>query len=180
MSHESCDTEYESHRVRVEGRTHYKKGPWSLRSWATHPHRQAHLLSKESGPAPPKPMRLPPWPQHLGRSSHPHPRGQYPSETPPEGVHPLPRHKGWFRQLPRVQTSVPPALQKHTLIDGRLGLLLPHRKEMYTRIPRRPWHIRPSLGRDPPGLATITPSLPHLRRPRPLSHPNGRHGLVCG
>ena len=24
MSHESCDTEYESHRVRVEGRTHYK------------------------------------------------------------------------------------------------------------------------------------------------------------
>ena len=26
MSHESYDVEYESHRVRVEGRTHYKKG----------------------------------------------------------------------------------------------------------------------------------------------------------
>ena len=26
MSHELCDAEYESHQVRVEGRTHYKKG----------------------------------------------------------------------------------------------------------------------------------------------------------
>ena len=25
---------YESHWVRVEGRTHYKKGPWPLGSWA--------------------------------------------------------------------------------------------------------------------------------------------------
>ena len=32
MSHESCDAEYESHRIRVEGRTNYKKGPWPLRS----------------------------------------------------------------------------------------------------------------------------------------------------
>ena len=34
MSHELYDAEYESHRVRVEGRTYYKKGPWPLRSWA--------------------------------------------------------------------------------------------------------------------------------------------------
>ena len=29
MSHESCDAKYESHQVRVEGRTHYKKGAWA-------------------------------------------------------------------------------------------------------------------------------------------------------
>ena len=36
MSHESCDTKYESHRVKVERRTHYKKGHWPPRSWVLH------------------------------------------------------------------------------------------------------------------------------------------------
>ena len=30
MSHESCDAEYESHRVRGWGRTRYKRGPCRL------------------------------------------------------------------------------------------------------------------------------------------------------
>ena len=51
---------------------------------------------------------------------------------------------------------------------------------MHARLPRCPWYIRPGLGRDPSRLPTVTPSLPHLRRPPSLPHPNGRHGLVCG
>ena len=37
IGHESCDAEYESYQVIVEGRTHYKKGPRPLRSWVYTP-----------------------------------------------------------------------------------------------------------------------------------------------
>ena len=45
MSHESGDAKYESHRIRVEGRTQYKKWPWPMRSWSTNhlPHEPSSL-----------------------------------------------------------------------------------------------------------------------------------------
>ena len=49
MSHESCDADYESHWVRVEGRNYYKKG--ALAAWelgSSRNHLSTFLISKLS------------------------------------------------------------------------------------------------------------------------------------
>ena len=60
MSHESCDAEYESHRVRVGGRTRYKKGALA-----------AQELARTFSPTPPAIEISTPWEIIVGWSLSP-------------------------------------------------------------------------------------------------------------
>jgi len=118
-------------------------------------------------------MRLPPGTQLLRRLPHSHPRSENPPETQAEGLHSLPRHQSRLRQRQRLHPQSEAPSLPSTLLYGRLGLLLPVRKDVYLGVPRIPQPLLTSLSGHPQG-SPISPLLFLIYvSPLPMTIPKG-------
>jgi len=123
-------------------------------------------------------MRLPPGTQFLRRLPHTYTRDKNPPETQAEGLKPLPRHQSRLRQRqrlhPQSKTLGPPS----TLLHGRLGLLLPVRKDVHLSVRGIPQPLLPGFGGHAPRVPHLPPAFSDIRFPPAHVDPQGTYGLL--